>query len=117
YSATYTQPYKLARGFSTLDHLTKGRIAWNIVTSYLKSEAINLGLEKQNEHDTRYERADEYMDVVYKIWEQSWEDDAVIGDKETGIYTDSDKVHPIYHEGHYFNVPGVHLVDPSPQRT
>lgn len=117
YSATYTQPYKLAREFSTLDHLTKGRIAWNIVTSYLKSEAINLGLEKQIEHDTRYERADEYMDVVYKLWEQSWEDDAVIADKETGIYTDANKVHPINHKGSYFNVPGVHLVDPSPQRT
>src|SRR5690625_7295895 len=57
------------------------------------------------------------MDVVYKLWEQSWEDDAVIAEKETGIYTDANKVHPINHKGSYFNVPGVHLVDPSPQRT
>lgn len=117
YSATYTQPYKLAREFSTLDHLTKGRIAWNIVTSYLKSEAVNLGLEKQIEHDTRYERADEYMDVVYKLWEHSWEDGAIVADEETGTYTDPDKVHPIGHKGRFFSVPGVHLVDPSPQRT
>ncbi|WP_067729621.1 LLM class flavin-dependent oxidoreductase [Oceanobacillus damuensis] len=117
YSATYTQPYKLARQFSTLDHLTKGRIAWNIVTSYLKSEAVNLGLEKQIEHETRYERAEEYMDVVYKLWEQSWEDDAIIADRDTGVYTDPEKVHPINHKGDYFSVPGVHLVNPSPQRT
>lgn len=117
YSATYTQPYKLAREFSTLDHLTKGRIAWNIVTSYLESEAVNLGLDGQIEHDTRYDRADEYMEVVYKLWEQSWEDDAVIQDVETGVYTDPNKVHPIKHRGEYFKVPGVHLVNPSIQRT
>lgn len=117
YSATYTQPYKLAREFSTLDHLTKGRIAWNIVTSYLRSEAVNLGLKEQIEHDTRYERAEEYMDVVYKLWEESWEEDAIVADRETGVYADPEKVHPIGHSGKYFSVPGVHLVDPSPQRT
>lgn len=117
YSATYTQPYKLAREFSTLDHLTKGRIAWNIVTSYLKSEAINLGLEKQIEHDKRYARADEYMDVVYKLWEHSWEEDAILADVENDVYSDPNKVHPIAHKGEFFNVPGIHLVNPSPQRT
>lgn len=117
YSATYTQPYKLAREFSTLDHLTKGRVAWNIVTSYLESEAVNLGLEGQIEHDTRYDRADEYMDVVYKLWEKSWEDGAVVADQESGLYTDATKVHPINHEGDFFQVPGAHLVNPSPQRT
>lgn len=117
YSATYTQPYKLAREFSTLDHLTKGRIAWNVVTSYLESEAVNLGMKGQIDHDTRYDRADEYMDVVYKLWEHSWEEDAVVADKETGVYTNPEKVHPINHEGEFFNVPGEHLVEPSPQRT
>src|SRR5699024_8664805 len=117
YSATYTEPYKLARDFSTLDHLTKGRVAWNIVTSYLKSEAVNLGLDDQIEHDKRYERADEYMDVVYKLWEHSWEEDAVEANRETGVYTNPDKVHPINHKGDYFSVPGSHLVEPSPQRT
>ncbi|WP_411844124.1 LLM class flavin-dependent oxidoreductase [Salinicoccus sp. HZC-1] len=117
YSATYTEPYKLARDFSTLDHLTKGRVAWNIVTSYLKSEAVNLGMENQIEHDKRYDRADEYMDVVYKLWEHSWEEDAVEANTETGVYTNPEKVHPINHKGEYFSVPGVHLVEPSPQRT
>ncbi len=117
YSATYTQPYKLAREFSTLDHLTKGRVAWNVVTSYLESEAVNLGMAGQIEHDKRYDRADEYMDVVYKLWEHSWEEDAVEADRETGVYTNPEKVHPINHEGEFFNVPGEHLVEPSPQRT
>lgn len=117
YSATYTEPYKLAREFSTLDHLTKGRVAWNIVTSYLNSEAVNLGMEGQIKHDTRYDRADEYMDVVYKLWEHSWEEDAVEANKETGVYVNPDKVHPINHSGEFFSVPGEHLVEPSPQRT
>lgn len=117
YSATYTQPYKLAREFSTLDHLTKGRVAWNIVTSYLESEAVNQGLKTRIEHDKRYERAEEYMDVVYKLWEYSWEEDAVMADEEIGVYADPEKVHPIQHKGEYFSVPGIHLVEPSPQRT
>ncbi|TXL64924.1 LLM class flavin-dependent oxidoreductase [Cerasibacillus terrae] len=116
-SATYIEPYQLARKFSTLDHLTKGRIGWNIVTSYLESEAINLGLNKQIAHDERYDRADEYMDVVYKLWEKSWEDDAVIFDLENDCFADADKVHAIQHEGNYFKVPGVHLIEPSLQRT
>src|SRR5690606_34482252 len=101
YSATYTQPYKLAREFSTLDHLTKGRVAWNIVTSYLESEAVNQGLKTRIEHDKRYERAEEYMDVVYKLWEYSWEEDAVMADEEIGVYADPEKVHPIQHKGEY----------------
>ena len=72
--------------------IPKGRVAWNIVTSYLKSEAINLGLENQIAHDTRYERAEEYMDVVYKLWEYSWEEDAIIANKKTGVYADTEKV-------------------------
>lgn len=117
YSATYTQPYKLAREFSTLDHLTKGRIGWNIVTSYLESEAVNQGLATRIEHDTRYERAEEYMDVVYKLWEYSWDEDALVRDYRNGIHVDPERVHPIHHKGRYFSVPGIHLVEPSPQRT
>src|SRR5262249_34644628 len=71
---TYESPYLLARRFSTLDHLTKGRIGWNIVTGYLNSAARAFGLEKVRDHDTRYDVADEFMDVVYKLWEASWED-------------------------------------------
>lgn len=116
-STTYEKPYAFARKFSTLDHLTDGRIAWNIVTSYLKSGSINLGLEEHFNHDTRYAIADEFLEVCYKLWEGSWEDSAVVKDKEKGIFTDPERVHPISHKGKWFSVPGVHLSEPSPQRT
>ncbi|MET3118931.1 FMN-dependent oxidoreductase (nitrilotriacetate monooxygenase family) [Undibacterium sp. GrIS 1.8] len=114
---TYEHPYSFARRISTLDHLSKGRIAWNIVTGYLDSAARNLGLEHQIGHDARYDIAEEYMEVVYKLWEQSWEDDAVVRDKVNGIFTDPSKVHAIHHHGENYRVPGFHLCEPSPQRT
>lgn len=114
---TYEHPYLLARRLSTLDHLTKGRVAWNVVSSYLNSAAVNVGLDKQLSHDERYNMADEYMDVIYKLWEGSWEDGAVKRCKESGVFTDASKVHPIQHEGEYYKVPGFHLCEPSPQRT
>lgn len=116
-STTYEHPYLLARKFTTLDHLTEGRVAWNIVTSQLDSAARNLGLERQIPHDERYERADEFLDVVYKLWETSWEDDAVVRDRERNVYTDPAKVHRIDHKGKYFTVRDAHLSEPSPQRT
>ncbi|WP_025731598.1 LLM class flavin-dependent oxidoreductase [Heyndrickxia ginsengihumi] len=116
-STTYEHPYIFARRMSTLDHLTQGRIGWNIVTSYLNSAAVNIGLEQQINHDQRYEIAEEYMEVVYKLWEGSWEDDAVILDKEHKLFVDPNKVHNINHEGKYYKVPGAHLCEPSPQRT
>ncbi|CAN7587802.1 LLM class flavin-dependent oxidoreductase [Duganella sp. LjRoot269] len=114
---TYEHPYTFARRISTLDHLTRGRIGWNIVTGYLDSAARNLGLDRQLSHDERYDLADEYMDVVYKLWEKSWDDDAVVNDKERGVYAEPSRVHPINHEGRYYKVPGFHLCEPSPQRT
>jgi FMN-dependent oxidoreductase (nitrilotriacetate monooxygenase family) len=114
---TYEHPYTFARRISTLDHLTRGRIGWNIVTGYLDSAARNLGLNQQLSHDERYDLADEYMEVVHKLWEESWEDGAVINDKERGVYADPSRIHPINHEGKYFKVPGFHLCEPSPQRT
>ncbi|NMX40277.1 LLM class flavin-dependent oxidoreductase [Pseudomonas veronii] len=114
---TYEQPYALARKFSTLDHLTKGRVAWNVVTSYLNSAAVNLGLKQQISHDERYDIADEFLDVTYKLWEGSWDEDAVLRDRERGVFTDPSKVHPIGHKGKYYDVPGIHLSEPSPQRT
>jgi len=114
---TYEHPYTFARRISTLDHLSGGRIGWNIVTGYLDSAARNLGLNQQLGHDERYDLADEYLDVVYKLWEKSWDDDAVVRDKERGIYTDPAKVHPINHKGRHYQVPGIHLSEPSPQRT
>ncbi|MCW2783718.1 MAG: hypothetical protein JWP74_235 [Marmoricola sp.] len=116
-SATYEQPYALARRFSTLDHLTEGRIAWNIVTSYLDGAARNLGHDRQISHDERYELAQEVVDICYQLWEGSWEDDAVLENRKTQLYADPAKVHPIEHEGKFFSVPGVHLSEPSPQRT
>lgn len=116
-SLTYEQPYALARRLSTLDHLTGGRVAWNIVTSYLDSAARNLGLDAQIPHDQRYEIADEYLEVCYKLWEGSWEADAVVRDAGRGVFTDPAKVHDIEHKGRYFSVPGPFLCEPSPQRT
>ncbi|WP_313901549.1 LLM class flavin-dependent oxidoreductase [Methylobacterium sp. J-076] len=116
-SLTYELPYKFAKTMTTLDHLTKGRVAWNIVTSYQQSAAVNLGLDTQIAHDERYNMADEFMEVCYKLWEGSWEDDAVRRDVESGIYTDPSKVHDIQHTGKYYKVPGAHLCEPSPQRT
>ncbi|QHS15858.1 LLM class flavin-dependent oxidoreductase [Halopenitus persicus] len=117
HSVTYTKPYMTAKRLSTLDHLTDGRIAWNIVTSYLEDAAVNLGLEGRIEHDERYDLAEEYIEVCYKLWEQSWESDAVVKDPETETFTDPEKVNEINHDGEYFTVPGPHLTEPSPQRT
>jgi len=110
-------PFNFARRASTLDHLTRGRVAWNIVTSYLPSAARNLGFDDLPRHDDRYERGDDYLEVLYKLWEASWEDDAVVRDVEHGIYADPAKVHRIDHAGPYYTVPGPHLCEPSPQRT
>lgn len=116
-SISFEHPYPFARRISTLDHLTKGRVGWNIVTSYLESGSKNLGLKTQVNHDNRYDIADEYLEVLYKLWEGSWEEDSVLRDRESGIFADHKKVHPIQHEGKYFTVPGIHICEPSPQRT
>ncbi|MCV7135106.1 LLM class flavin-dependent oxidoreductase [Mycobacterium hodleri] len=113
----FEHPYPFARRVSTLDHLTKGRVGWNVVTGYLPSAARNMGQLDQPAHDARYDHADEYLEVLYKLWEGSWEDDAVIRDRERGVFTDPDKVHHIGHAGTHFTVPGIHLSEPSPQRT
>lgn len=114
---SYEEPYLLARRFSTLDHLTQGRIGWNIVTGYLDSAARAMGRAAQLPHDERYDRADEYLDVLYKLWEGSWEDDAVRRDKRARVYADPAKVHRVEHGGRYYRVDGYHLSEPSPQRT
>ncbi|TCM52814.1 FMN-dependent oxidoreductase (nitrilotriacetate monooxygenase family) [Rhizobium sp. PP-F2F-G48] len=116
-SLSFEHPYTFARRISTLDHLTKGRVGWNIVTSYLNSGALNVGQAQQSNHDDRYDLAEEYLEVCYKLWEGSWEEDAVVRDRQTGIFTHPEKVHPIHHRGKHFTVPGIHLSEPSPQRT
>ena len=92
---TYEPPYLFARRMSTLDHLTRGRIGWNIVTGYLDSAARGMGLASQPDHDGRYDAADEYMSVVYKLWEASWEDGAVLRDKSNRIFADPTKIHRV----------------------
>ncbi|MGA3681771.1 LLM class flavin-dependent oxidoreductase [Pseudomonas graminis] len=114
---TYEAPYLFARRMSTLDHLTRGRVGWNIVTGYLDSAARAMGLTEQIEHDRRYDQADEYLEVLYKLWEGSWEDDAVIEDRQARIYAQPEKVHYVRHSGEFYQVEGYHLCEPSPQRT
>lgn len=117
FSTTYEPPFAWARRASTLDHLTKGRVGWNIVTSYLPNAARNHGLGDEVDHDNRFEIADEYLDVLYKLWEGSWDDDAIIADRENNVYADPAKIRAIHHEGTYFKVEGPHLPSPTRQRT
>ena len=114
---SYESPYLFARRMSTLDHLTGGRIGWNIVTGYLDSAARAVGLTGQTAHDDRYDLADEYMSLVYQLWEGSWEDGAVLRDKARGIYADPARVHLVHHQGPQYKVDAMHLSEPSPQRT
>lgn len=114
YSTTYYEPYHVARLFGTLDLMTKGRAAWNVVTSLNNSEAANFGRTEHLPHDQRYERADEFMEVVLGHWD-SWEDDALVIDKETGRFADPDKVHALHHKGKYFASRGPLPVPRSPQ--
>ncbi|KQO15757.1 LLM class flavin-dependent oxidoreductase [Paenibacillus sp. Leaf72] len=116
-STTYEAPYANARRFSTLDHITKGRIGWNVVTTSSKSAADLFGRSEFLPHDERYDMADEYMDVSYKYWEGSWQDDALLVDREKRIFADPQKVHKVKHEGKYFKSEGYHASTPSPQRT
>jgi FMN-dependent oxidoreductase (nitrilotriacetate monooxygenase family) len=115
-STTYEHPFAHARRFSTLDHLTAGRLGWNIVTSYLPGAARNFGIDFLP-HDVRYDRAEEFLEITYRLWEGSWEDSAYLGSKESRQFSDPSRVHPIDHAGAAFQVAGPHLSVPSPQRT
>ena len=114
---SYELPYPFARRMSTLDHLTRGRIGWNIVTGYLDSAARGMGMAKQVAHDDRYDVAEDYMQATYKLWEASWEDGAVLRDRQGRRFADASKIHRILHEGPHFRVDAIHLCEPSPQRT
>lgn len=110
-------PFNFARKMSTLDHASDGRIAWNIVTSMSPNAWRNFGFGEMALHEDRYAWADEYVDVVYKLWEGSWDDGALLQDKASGRHSDFSKVHKIDHVGARYRVEGPHLVAPSPQRT
>jgi len=116
-SVSYEPPFTLARRFSTLDHLTKGRIAWNVVTGYSAAASRAVGRPGINAHDLRYDIADEFLEAVYKLWEGSWEDGSVLRDKQSRVFADPTKIHRINHKGEHFALDAIHLVDPSPQRT
>ncbi|WCS28722.1 LLM class flavin-dependent oxidoreductase (plasmid) [Methylobacterium sp. NMS14P] len=114
---TYEHPYTFARRITTLDHLTGGRVGWNIVTGYLESGARGMGLAEARAHDVRYEAGEDFLEAAYKLWEGSWEGGAVRRDRERGVFTDPAKVHRVRHDGPYYQVDGRHLGEPSPQRT
>jgi len=114
YSTTYYEPFHVARLFATLDLMTGGRAAWNVVTSLNNSEAANFGRDEHLAHDLRYERADEFMEVVLGLWD-SWEDGALIGDKASGRFADGSKVHKLDHKGKFFKSAGPLPVPRSPQ--
>ena len=109
-------PYTFARRLSTLDHLTGGRVGWNIVTGYLESAHRGRG-EALPAHDRRYDYADEYLEVLYKLWEGSWDDAAVRRDREGRVFSDPTLIRPVSHRGEFLSVDGYHLCEPSPQRT
>ncbi|MCX4815251.1 LLM class flavin-dependent oxidoreductase [Streptomyces sp. NBC_01239] len=114
YSTTYYPPFHVARTFATLDHLSGGRAAWNIVTSVNDAEAQNFGLDRHIDHDKRYDRAEEFVEVVSKLWD-SWEEGAIVGDRDSGVFADPDLVHEIDHRGEYFTVRGPLTVPRTPQ--
>lgn len=116
-STTYEHPFSTARRLSTLDHLTNGRIGFNVVTSYIASAARYYGLDKPIEHDKRYAIAEEFLTVCRQLWETSWDDDAVVFDIPGNVHIDPSRVRSIRHDGIHFKVAGPHVCEPSPQRT
>ncbi|MFB2583627.1 NtaA/DmoA family FMN-dependent monooxygenase [Herbiconiux liukaitaii] len=116
-STTVEPPAANARRFATLDHFTDGRIGWNIVTGSSGATAAALMGKELIAHDLRYDMAEDYVDVDLTLWEGSWEDDALVRDKATGVYADPAKVHMVHHEGPYYRTDGILNLPPSPQRT
>src|SRR5579872_1512074 len=114
YSTSYYEPFHVARTFATLDLMTGGRAAWNVVTSMNDGEALNMGHSEHLEHDTRYDRADEFMQVVLGHW-NSWDDDAIVIDKKTGLFAHPEKVRRLDHQGKWFRSRGPFTVPRSPQ--
>ncbi|UFN49664.1 LLM class flavin-dependent oxidoreductase [Roseomonas sp. OT10] len=113
-TTTYNEPYNVARAFATIDHISGGRAGWNLVTSQSEDEAGNFSRDKHVEHGLRYERAEEFYDVVAGLWD-SWDADAFLHDKEQGVYFDRDKVHYLHHKGGHFSVRGPLNVSRTPQ--
>ncbi|THT98084.1 LLM class flavin-dependent oxidoreductase [Lampropedia puyangensis] len=113
-TTTYNHPFHLARRLATIDHISQGRVGWNLVTSNNEAEAANFGLKDHPRHAERYARAGEFVEVLKGLWD-SWDDDAVLRNRDTGIYFDPQKVHPLHHDGEHFQVRGPLNVERSPQ--
>lgn len=113
-STTFNEPYAVARRFASLDHISGGRAGWNVVTSTSSIEARNFGFDRIMDHDRRYERAEEFVDVVRRLWD-SWEDGAIIRDAAAGRYFSPDRVHQLDHEGEFFRVAGPLNIGRPPQ--
>jgi FMN-dependent oxidoreductase (nitrilotriacetate monooxygenase family) len=113
-STTFNDPFNLARRFASVDHVSHGRVALNVVTTYSPPAAANFGLTEAPDHDARYARAEEFVDVLFALWD-SWEDGALVGDQALGVFTDGGRIHPIDHDGTYFSVRGPLVVPRSPQ--
>lgn len=113
-SASFYPPFTAARLLATLQHFSNGQLGWNVVTSGSDLAAQNYGLDQQIEHDLRYEKAEEFVDVVRRLW-RSWEPDAVVEDVDAGVFADHAKVHPIHHEGEFFKVRGPLNTAPLPE--
>lgn len=113
-STTYNEPFHVARKFASLDHLSNGRAGWNVVTSATQAEALNFSKDDHLLHELRYNRAEEFVDVVTKLWD-SWEDDALVVDKTAGVFADQDKVHQVNHKGKWFSVQGPLNIARPPQ--
>ena len=113
-STSFNEPYHIARKFASLDHLSHGRAGWNIVTSTTDNEARNFGMETHFDHEDRYERAREFTRVVCSLWD-SWEDDAFIRDRMSGVFFDPEKLHTLNHRGRYYSVRGPLNIPRPPQ--
>src|SRR5882757_8097964 len=113
-STTYTEPFNLARQFASIDHISNGRIGWNIVTSWLATAARNYGGSGQVSHSDRYEQGEEFMTVVKGLWD-SWAEDAVVDDRAGGLYAKADRIRPINHRGEHYQVAGPLNLPRTPQ--
>jgi FMN-dependent oxidoreductase (nitrilotriacetate monooxygenase family) len=113
-STTYNEPYHIARKFASLDHISRGRAGWNVVTSWSEAEAKNFSRERHPDYDVRYDRAAEFVEVVKGLWD-SWDEDAFVHDKDSGLFYDPGKMHVLDHKGRHFSVQGPLTVSRAPQ--
>tara|TARA_B110001454_G_scaffold170564_2_gene161118 strand:+ start:2436 stop:3797 length:1362 start_codon:yes stop_codon:yes gene_type:complete len=116
-NTTYETPFLLARRFSTLDHLTEGRVAWNVVCGIVDAAARLMGRDRDSGHDRRYEMSDDFAELAYKLWEGSWDDEAAVRDAAQHCFADPSRIRPIEHDGPFLSCHGINTCEPSPQRT